>query len=89
MYLVRALCDNTPDSSKELGFRRGNVMIVQEEDPGGREGWLQCQKWSGGNSGLVPEDYTKCITGVSDGTEPDVSCLTVFVFLFDFLIHFP
>lgn len=40
--LARALYDNIPDSPDELQFRKGDTLIVLEQNTANIEGWWLC-----------------------------------------------
>ncbi|VDK69467.1 unnamed protein product [Dibothriocephalus latus] len=50
--LARALYDNNPEYSQELGFVKGDVLTVLKKDPEGYEGWWICSLR--GKVGIAP-----------------------------------
>lgn len=50
--LAQALYDNAAESPEELSFRRGDVMLVLEQDPPALNGWWRCSL--GGKQGIAP-----------------------------------
>ncbi|KAM3940246.1 embryonal Fyn-associated substrate [Leptodactylus fuscus] len=50
--LAQALYDNAAESPEELSFRRGDVMLVLEQDPPALSGWWRCSLR--GKQGIAP-----------------------------------
>ncbi|XP_069817741.1 embryonal Fyn-associated substrate [Dendropsophus ebraccatus] len=50
--LAQALYDNAAESPEELSFRRGDVMLVLEQDPPTLSGWWRCSLR--GKQGIAP-----------------------------------
>ncbi|KAM4049538.1 embryonal Fyn-associated substrate isoform 2-T2 [Anomaloglossus baeobatrachus] len=50
--LAQALYDNAAESPEELSFRRGDVMLVLEQDPPTLSGWWRCSLK--GKQGIAP-----------------------------------
>ncbi|KAG8596145.1 hypothetical protein GDO81_001751 [Engystomops pustulosus] len=50
--LAQALYDNAAESPEELSFRRGDVMLVLDQDPPALSGWWRCSL--GGKQGIAP-----------------------------------
>lgn len=40
--LAKALYDNNPDSPDELAFRKGDTLVVLEQNTANIEGWWLC-----------------------------------------------
>ncbi|XP_039602217.1 embryonal Fyn-associated substrate [Polypterus senegalus] len=50
--LAKALFDNAAESPDELAFRKGDILMVLEQDAGGVPGWWLCSLH--GRQGIVP-----------------------------------
>ncbi|KAL4601594.1 enhancer of filamentation 1-like, partial [Arapaima gigas] len=50
--MARALYDNVPESPEELAFRKGDILMVIEQDTGGLQGWWLCTLH--GRQGIAP-----------------------------------
>lgn len=59
--LAKALYDNIAESPDELAFKRGDVIIVLEQETSGLEGWWLCSLR--GKQGIAPGNRLKVITG--------------------------
>ncbi|XP_018330982.1 breast cancer anti-estrogen resistance protein 1 [Agrilus planipennis] len=64
--LARALYDNVADSPDELAFRKGDVLVVLEQNAGGNEGWWLCTLR--GRQGICPGNRLRLIAGVYEDT---------------------
>ncbi|XP_050395701.1 enhancer of filamentation 1 isoform X2 [Patella vulgata] len=64
MFLAKALYDNIAESPDELAFRRGDVITVVEQDPGGLEGWWLCHLRD--KQGIAPGNRLKILSGMID-----------------------
>ncbi|XP_058418417.1 cas scaffolding protein family member 4 [Diceros bicornis minor] len=58
--LARALYDNHPDCSDELGFCRGDILTVLEQNVPESEGWWKCLLH--GRQGLAPANRLQILT---------------------------
>ncbi|XP_035826996.1 breast cancer anti-estrogen resistance protein 1 [Aplysia californica] len=65
MFLAKALYDNIAETPDELAFRRGDVLTVLEQEPGGLEGWWLCSVR--GKHGIAPGNRLKILSGMSPG----------------------
>ncbi|XP_969665.2 breast cancer anti-estrogen resistance protein 1 [Tribolium castaneum] len=64
--LARALYDNIPDSPDELAFRKGDTLIVLEQNTANIEGWWLCSLR--GRQGICPANRLRLIPGVYEDT---------------------
>ncbi|XP_018577737.1 breast cancer anti-estrogen resistance protein 1 [Anoplophora glabripennis] len=64
--LARALYDNTADSPDELPFRKGDTLIVLEQNTANIEGWWLCSLR--GRQGICPANRLRLIPGVFEDT---------------------
>ncbi|ESO87800.1 hypothetical protein LOTGIDRAFT_126969 [Lottia gigantea] len=64
MFLAKALYDNVAETPDELAFRRGDVITVIEQDPGGLEGWWLCHLRD--KQGIAPGNRLKILSGMID-----------------------
>lgn len=60
--LARALYDNIAESPDELAFRKGDVLVVLEQNTGNIEGWWLCSLR--GRQGICPGNRLRLIAGV-------------------------
>lgn len=60
--LARALYDNMPDSPDELAFRKGDTLVVLEQNTANIEGWWLCSLR--GRQGICPANRLRLIPGV-------------------------
>uniref|UniRef100_A0A8D2AGB8 Cas scaffolding protein family member 4 n=1 Tax=Sciurus vulgaris TaxID=55149 RepID=A0A8D2AGB8_SCIVU len=58
--LARALYDNHPDCSDELGFSRGDILTILEQNVPESEGWWKCRLH--GRQGLAPANRLQILT---------------------------
>ncbi|XP_067883693.1 embryonal Fyn-associated substrate-like, partial [Heterodontus francisci] len=61
MSLAKALYDNMAESADELSFRRGDILMVVENDMAGLGGWWLCSLH--GRRGIVPGNRLKLLEG--------------------------
>ncbi|XP_064415587.1 breast cancer anti-estrogen resistance protein 1-like isoform X2 [Latimeria chalumnae] len=61
--LAKALFDNVAETPDELSFRKGDIMMVLEQDTGGLEGWWLCSLH--GRQGIVPGNRLRVLEGAS------------------------
>uniref|UniRef100_V9KB14 Breast cancer anti-estrogen resistance protein 1 n=1 Tax=Callorhinchus milii TaxID=7868 RepID=V9KB14_CALMI len=59
--MAKALYDNAPESPEELSFRKGEVLMVIEQNTGGLEGWWLCSLH--GRQGIAPGNRLKLLVG--------------------------
>lgn len=64
--LARALYDNVPDTPDELQFRKGDTLIVLEQNTANIEGWWLCSLR--GKQGICPANRLRLIPGVYEDT---------------------
>lgn len=78
--LARALYDNIAESPDELAFRKGDVLVVLEQNTGNIEGWWLCSLR--GRQGICPGNRLRLIAGVFEDTgqsrEPSPQLTEVF-----------
>lgn len=67
--LAKALYDNTAESPEELAFRKGDILMVLEQEKTGGPGWWLCSLH--GKQGIVPANRLKILqTAPPPGSEP-------------------
>ncbi|CAG9767492.1 unnamed protein product [Ceutorhynchus assimilis] len=66
--LARALYDNVPDSPDELEFRKGDTLVVLEQNTANIEGWWLCSLR--GRQGICPANRLRLIPGVFESSQP-------------------
>ncbi|KAI4469942.1 cas scaffolding protein [Holotrichia oblita] len=64
--LARALYDNLADSPDELAFRKGDILVVLEQNTNNIEGWWLCSLR--GRQGICPGNRLRLIPGVFEDT---------------------
>ncbi|XP_072394198.1 breast cancer anti-estrogen resistance protein 1 isoform X3 [Diabrotica undecimpunctata] len=64
--LARALYDNVPDTPDELQFRKGDTLVVLEQNTANIEGWWLCSLR--GKQGICPANRLRLIPGVFEDT---------------------
>ncbi|XP_049819537.1 breast cancer anti-estrogen resistance protein 1 isoform X3 [Aethina tumida] len=64
--IARALYDNVADSPDELEFKKGDNLIVLEQNAGNIEGWWLCSLK--GRQGICPANRLRLIPGVFEDT---------------------
>ncbi|MCJ8746525.1 hypothetical protein PDJAM_G00142850 [Pangasius djambal] len=57
--MAKALYDNVPESPEELAFRKGDILMVIEQNTGGLEGWWLCSLH--GRQGIAPGNRLKLL----------------------------
>ncbi|XP_033113119.1 enhancer of filamentation 1-like isoform X2 [Anneissia japonica] len=62
--LAKALYDNKSEAPDELAFKKGDRIIVIEQNTGGLEGWWLCSL--NGRQGIAPGNRLQIIPGVYD-----------------------
>ncbi|KAI8519888.1 cellular response to endothelin [Branchiostoma belcheri] len=62
--LAKALYDNIPETPDELGFRKGDIVTVLEQNTQGLEGWWLCSLH--GRQGIAPGNRMKLLAGMYD-----------------------
>lgn len=72
--LAKALYDNTAECADELAFRKGDIIMVMDENVAGTSGWWMCSLY--GRQGLAPANRLQllshaCSTGGSSCHAPD------------------
>ncbi|XP_043574971.1 enhancer of filamentation 1 [Chiloscyllium plagiosum] len=75
--MAKALYDNAPESPEELSFRKGDILMVIEQNTGGLEGWWLCSLH--GRQGIAPGNRLKLLVGPiydSSTSEPSSSVAT-------------
>lgn len=63
MCLAKALYDNVAESVDEIGFRRGDVLMVIEQNTSGLDGWWLCS--FKGKQGIAPGNRLQIISAIS------------------------
>ncbi|XP_034712465.1 embryonal Fyn-associated substrate isoform X2 [Etheostoma cragini] len=67
--LAKALFDNTAESPEELAFRKGDILMVLEQEQGGGPGWWLCSLH--GRQGIVPANRLRLLqTAPPPGSDP-------------------
>ncbi|KAM4714525.1 embryonal Fyn-associated substrate [Anableps anableps] len=67
--LAKALYDNTAESPEELAFRKGDILMVLDQEQTSGPGWWQCSLH--GKQGIVPANRLKILqTAPPSGSEP-------------------
>uniref|UniRef100_A0A673AUK3 Cas scaffold protein family member 4 n=1 Tax=Sphaeramia orbicularis TaxID=375764 RepID=A0A673AUK3_9TELE len=57
--LAKALYDNTAECADELAFRKGDIVIVMDQNVAGTSGWWMCSLY--GRHGLAPANRLKLL----------------------------
>ncbi|XP_071765215.1 embryonal Fyn-associated substrate isoform X1 [Centroberyx gerrardi] len=57
--LAKALFDNTAESPEELAFRKGDILMVLEQEQGGGPGWWLCSLH--GRQGIAPANRLRLL----------------------------
>uniref|UniRef100_A0A8D2ZYC5 Embryonal Fyn-associated substrate n=1 Tax=Scophthalmus maximus TaxID=52904 RepID=A0A8D2ZYC5_SCOMX len=66
--LAKALFDNTAESPEELAFRKGDILMVLEQEQGGGPGWWLCSLH--GRQGIAPANRLRLLqTAQPPGTD--------------------
>ncbi|XP_019403710.1 PREDICTED: cas scaffolding protein family member 4 isoform X2 [Crocodylus porosus] len=63
--LAKALYDNKAECSDELGFRKGDILTVLDQNVIGSEGWWKCSLH--GRQGLAPANRLQLLAGLQAG----------------------
>lgn len=67
--LAKALFDNTAESPEELAFRKGDILMVLEQEQNGGPGWWLCSLH--GRQGIAPANRLRLLqTAPPPGTDP-------------------
>ncbi|XP_037334013.2 embryonal Fyn-associated substrate [Pungitius pungitius] len=67
--LAKALFDNAAESPEELAFRKGDILMVLEQEQGGGPGWWLCSLH--GRQGIAPANRLKLLqTAPPPGSDP-------------------
>ncbi|XP_077961748.1 embryonal Fyn-associated substrate [Gasterosteus aculeatus] len=67
--LAKALFDNAAESPEELAFRKGDILMVLEQEQGGGPGWWLCSLH--GRQGIAPANRLKLLqTAPAPGSDP-------------------
>ncbi|XP_056298396.1 embryonal Fyn-associated substrate [Pseudoliparis swirei] len=67
--LAKALFDNTAESPEELAFRKGDILMVLEQEQGGGPGWWLCSLH--GRQGIAPANRLRLLqTAPPPGSDP-------------------
>ncbi|KAK5893434.1 hypothetical protein CgunFtcFv8_006306 [Champsocephalus gunnari] len=67
--LAKALFDNAAESPEELAFRKGDILMVLEQEQGGGPGWWLCSLH--GRQGIVPANRLRLLqTAPPPGSDP-------------------
>lgn len=73
--LAKALFDNTAESPEELAFRKGDILMVLEQEQGGGPGWWLCSLH--GRQGIAPANRLRLLqTAAPPGSSEDSVYLT-------------
>ncbi|XP_067914224.1 enhancer of filamentation 1 isoform X3 [Heterodontus francisci] len=67
--MAKALYDNAPESPEELSFRKGDILMVIEQNTGGLEGWWLCSLH--GRQGIAPGNRLKLLVGPIYDSSPN------------------
>lgn len=72
MTLAKALYDNTAECPDELAFRKGDIVMVMEQNVPGTSGWWMCSLY--GRQGLAPANRLRLLpqSGCPSGTTSPV-----------------
>ncbi|XP_051922141.1 embryonal Fyn-associated substrate [Hippocampus zosterae] len=70
--LAKALFDNTAESPEELAFRKGDILMVLEQEQSGGPGWWLCSLH--GRQGIAPANRLRLLQ-----TAPATSCDSVYL----------
>ncbi|XP_054457030.1 embryonal Fyn-associated substrate [Anoplopoma fimbria] len=62
--LAKALFDNAAESPEELAFRKGDILMVLEQEQGGGPGWWLCSLH--GRQGIAPANRLRLLQTASD-----------------------
>ncbi|XP_028331083.1 embryonal Fyn-associated substrate [Gouania willdenowi] len=62
--LAKALYDNTAESPEELAFRKGDILMVLEQEQNGGPGWWLCSLH--GRQGIAPANRLKLLQTATD-----------------------
>ncbi|KAL0970182.1 hypothetical protein UPYG_G00238440 [Umbra pygmaea] len=66
--LAKALFDNAAESPEELAFRKGDILMVLEQEQGGGPGWWLCSLH--GRQGIAPANRLRLLhTAPASGTD--------------------
>ncbi|XP_034532203.1 embryonal Fyn-associated substrate [Notolabrus celidotus] len=68
--LAKALFDNTAESPEELAFRKGDILMVLEQEQGGGPGWWLCSLH--GRQGIAPANRLKLLQTAPPPSEDSV-----------------
>lgn len=67
--LAKALFDNTAESQEELAFRKGDILMVLEQEKSGGPGWWLCSLH--GRQGIAPANRLRLLqTAPPPGSDP-------------------
>ncbi|XP_068443458.1 embryonal Fyn-associated substrate [Clinocottus analis] len=67
--LAKALFDNAAESPEELAFRKGDILMVLEQEQGGGPGWWLCSLH--GRQGIAPANRLRLLqTAPPPGSDP-------------------
>uniref|UniRef100_A0A3P8PGX7 SH3 domain-containing protein n=1 Tax=Astatotilapia calliptera TaxID=8154 RepID=A0A3P8PGX7_ASTCA len=67
--LAKALFDNTAESPEELAFRKGDILMVLEQEQSGGPGWWLCSLH--GRQGIAPANRLRLLqTAPPPGSDP-------------------
>ncbi|XP_062305347.1 embryonal Fyn-associated substrate [Osmerus eperlanus] len=67
--LAKALFDNAAESPEELAFRKGDILMVLDQDQSGGPGWWLCSLH--GRQGIAPANRLRLLqTAPPPGTDP-------------------
>ncbi|XP_029287744.1 cas scaffolding protein family member 4 isoform X2 [Cottoperca gobio] len=66
--LAKALYDNTAECADELAFRKGDIVMVMNQNVAGTSGWWMCSLY--GRHGLAPANRLQLLpqTGTTEGS---------------------
>ncbi|KAL3284821.1 hypothetical protein HHI36_018960 [Cryptolaemus montrouzieri] len=68
--MAYALFDNTPDTPDELSFRKGDILVVLDQNLSNIEGWWLCAL--NGNQGICPANRLRILPNVCDIPQKDL-----------------
>ncbi|KAK9882373.1 hypothetical protein WA026_020896 [Henosepilachna vigintioctopunctata] len=69
--MAHALFDNVPDSPDELAFRKGDILLVLEQNITNIEGWWLCS--FRGQQGICPANRLRLLPNFYDIPQRDTS----------------
>lgn len=68
--LAKALFDNAAESPEELAFRKGDILMVLEQEQEGGPGWWLCSLH--GRQGIAPANRLRLLQNTAAGSNPSL-----------------